>query len=771
MDDIRIGRSLVNESNIKDCAKNLESEWKELEEIAQRWQNDVINANERIVQFDVDMQSISKRLSEAESTHAQWNDKTSVPKAAWSDQDHFNQLTTEIKQMEEKLVSLKSQSDKIPSLSSTSRIQLTKLESKINTFKNDVQNQDQKSKKTQSTSVNKKAHVKYGPPPRKGLNSTEASNMTDEIIKTENESCLFSTVLPCGWERSLTPEQIPYFLNHDDEKTHWDHPSYTELMNSLLEMNTVKYSAYRLALKLRKVQQKLCLDLLDLEAALCGFDEHGLKFEKHDLSIRVPEMVLILTSIYETLQQEEPMEVSVPLCVDLCLNWLLNIYDPGRTGQIRVFSFKLGIMLLCRGPLTEKYLHMFKLIANQSSKMATAKQLGLLLFDSLQIPKVLGEIASFGGSNVEPSVRSCMTLDSNDEKIKIPTEIDAKHFLKWLKQEPQCLVWLPVLHRLSSAETAKHNAKCKVCKMYPIVGFRYHCQKCFNYDLCHNCFFLGKVSKGHKSDHPTQEYCTSTGHAANLKIWGQGMRNSFRTKNYFKKKQNKLGYLPVNCVQEGEKFDLGIPNNTANADEKLNDKPEIIKTETSTIKSDHKQDDEHLLIAMYCRKLEKQNNLSIDEDNDENEEDNVSVNGNNIESNGNKKDELETMIDNLQKEHDQLNDEYKSLLRKQTNVNHQNGDVETETKQLKHQAEKMEARMKILDDHNKQLEAQLTRLKTLLAANQDTSDDEDDDDVVDIDPSFVGRGIENSKYFGTLESKAVIAAKLHSKETQTKEGT
>jgi EF-hand./Zinc finger, ZZ type. len=51
--------------------------------------------------------------------------------------------------------------------------------------------------------------------------------------------------------------------------------------------------------------------------------------------------------------------------------------------------------------------------------------------------------------------------------------VQAIHFLNWLQQEPQSMVWLPVLHRLSAAETAKHQAKCNICKEYPIVGFRY----------------------------------------------------------------------------------------------------------------------------------------------------------------------------------------------------------------------------------------------------------------------------------------------------------
>ena len=36
------------------------------------------------------------------------------------------------------------------------------------------------------------------------------------------------------------------------------------------------------------------------------------------------------------------------------------------------------------------------------------------------------------------------------------------------------------------------------------------------------------------------------------------MRNSFRSKKYFKKKQTKLGYLPVQSVAEGELFESPI---------------------------------------------------------------------------------------------------------------------------------------------------------------------------------------------------------------------
>lgn len=71
--------------------------------------------------------------------------------------------------------------------------------------------------------------------------------------------------------------------------------------------------------------------------------------------------------------------------------------------------------------------------------------------------------------------------DEGKEKAEIEREqppaiqlqhIEAFHFLQWLQKEPQSMVWLPVLHRLAAAESARHQAKCNICKEYPIVGFR-----------------------------------------------------------------------------------------------------------------------------------------------------------------------------------------------------------------------------------------------------------------------------------------------------------
>lgn len=100
----------------------------------------------------------------------------------------------------------------------------------------------------------------------------------------------------------------------------------------------------------------ISVDLLSLNSAMEGFDTHGLRAQ-NDKLIDVPDMILVLRSVYNGVAAANPqgMTGSVTLCVDMTLNWLLNVYDSQRTGQLRVLSFKVGLVVLCHGHLEEKY--------------------------------------------------------------------------------------------------------------------------------------------------------------------------------------------------------------------------------------------------------------------------------------------------------------------------------------------------------------------------------------------------------------------------------
>ncbi|CAJ0919115.1 unnamed protein product, partial [Mesorhabditis belari] len=334
-----------------------------------------------------------------------------------------------------------------------------------------------------------------------------------------------SVTLP--WQRAISKtNHLPYYIDHNTEHTQWEHPVWVEMAKELNSFNRVKFIAYRCAMKLRALQKRLCLDLISLpmlEKAFARLD--GLSNEECP---QLDEMVSSLLPLFESLHQLHPTLVkSVALAVDLCINFLLNLYDSSRDGILRVLSFKVALIVFCNAPLEEKYRALFELVAQEGQ--ADQKHVALLFYDLIHIPRLVGEAAAFGGSNVEPSVRSCF------ESVKLASHIQFTPFMDWLKKEPQSLVWLPVMHRLATAEFSKHQAKCNVCKMFPIVGLRYRCLHCFNFDICQNCFFSQRTSKNHKLRHPMQEYSIPT-------TSGEDVRDLHRCNRQVGTKTKTIGY-------------------------------------------------------------------------------------------------------------------------------------------------------------------------------------------------------------------------------------
>nr|XP_047923763.1 utrophin isoform X4 [Anser cygnoides] len=531
-----------------------------------------------------------------------------------------------------------------------------------------------------------------------------------------------STSVQFPWQRSVSHNKVPYYINHETQTTCWDHPKMTDLFQSLADLNNVRFSAYRTAIKIRRLQKALCLDLLDLNTTSEVFKQH--KLGQNDQLIGVQEVISCLTTIYSGLEEKHKDMVNVPLCVDMCLNWLLNVYDSGRTGKIRVQSLKIGLMSLSKGLLEEKYRYLFNEVAGPT-EMCDQRQLGLLLHDAIQIPRQLGEVAAFGGSNIEPSVRSCFQQNHNKPEITV------KQFIDWMRLEPQSMVWLPVLHRVAAAETAKHQAKCNICKECPIVGFRYRSLKHFNYDVCQSCFFSGRTAKGHKLHYPMVEYCIPTTSGEDVRDFTKVLKNKFRSKKYFAK-HPRLGYLPVQTVLEGDNLEtpsqspqLFHDDTHSRIEQYATRLAQMERTNGSFLTDSSSNtgsvEDEHALIQQYCQTLGGESPVSQPQSpaqilkSVEKEE----------------RGELERIIADLEEEQRSLQIEYEQLkeqhLRRGINPlasppdsvvspQHASEDAEliAEAKLLRQHKGRLEARMQILEDHNKQLESQLHRLRQLL---------------------------------------------------------
>nr|XP_055061879.1 dystrophin isoform X2 [Misgurnus anguillicaudatus] len=543
-------------------------------------------------------------------------------------------------------------------------------------------------------------------------------------------------------ERSISPNNVPYYINHQTQTTCWDHPKMAELYLSLADLNNVRFSAYRTAMKLRRMQKALCLDLLGMPAACEAFEQHNLKQNEQFMDIM--QVINCLTSIYDRLEQQHSSLVNVPLCVDMCLNWLLNVYDTGRTGKIRTLSFKTGVICLCKAHLEDKYRFLFREVASATG-FCDQRRLGLLLHDAIQIPRQLGEVASFGGSNIEPSVRSCFQFANNKP------ELEASVFLDWMRLEPQSMVWLPVLHRVAAAETAKHQAKCNICKECPIIGFRYRSLKHFNYDICQSCFFSGRVAKGHKIQYPMVEYCTPTTSGEDVRDFAKVLKNKFRTKRYFAK-HPRMGYLPVQTILEGDNMETPITLiNFWPVDHPPSSSPQLSHDDTHSriehyasrlaemenrngsymnenVSPNESIDDEHLLIQHYCQSLNQSSPLSQPQ----------SPAQILISMESEEKGELERVLNDLEQENRKLQAEYDRLKKAHDHKglsplpsppqmlpvspqSSRDAELIAEAKLLRQHKGRLEARMQILEDHNKQLESQLKRLRQLLEQQQTES--------------------------------------------------
>ena len=107
--------------------------------------------------------------------------------------------------------------------------------------------------------------------------------------------------------------------------------------------------------------------------------------------------------------------------------------------------------------------------------------------------------------------------------------IDLKHFIDVFQNfdnQNDLTGWLIVYHRLfDSEQVVHHNIQCDCCGKNPVVGFRYKCKICHNYNQCQDCFWTGKSTKNHDPDfHPCKEYLFDK----TRKHLRQSFRRSFR---------------------------------------------------------------------------------------------------------------------------------------------------------------------------------------------------------------------------------------------------
>ncbi|KAM6458314.1 dystrobrevin alpha isoform 10-T13 [Liasis olivaceus] len=264
------------------------------------------------------------------------------------------------------------------------------------------------------------------------------------------------------------------------------------------DLDRIRLSTYRTACKLRFVQKKCNLHLVDIWNVIEALRENSLNNLDPNIELNVARLEAVLSTIFYQLNKRMPTthQINVEQSISLLLNFLLAAFDLEGHGKISVFAVKMALATLCGGKIMDKLRYIFSMISDTSGIMVYGKY-DMFLREVLKLPTAVFEGPSFGYT--EQSAKSCF---SQQKKVTLNA------FLDTLMSDPppQCLVWLPLLHRLANVENVFHPVECSYCHSESMMGFRYRCQQCHNYQLCQDCFWRGHASGSHSNQHQMKEY-------------------------------------------------------------------------------------------------------------------------------------------------------------------------------------------------------------------------------------------------------------------------
>ncbi|XP_052332760.1 dystrobrevin alpha-like isoform X3 [Oncorhynchus keta] len=264
------------------------------------------------------------------------------------------------------------------------------------------------------------------------------------------------------------------------------------------ELDSIRLSTYRTACKLRFVQKKCNLHLVDIWNVIEAFRENGLNTMDLNTEFTVARLEAILSTIFYQLNKRMPTthQINVEQSISLLLNFLLAAYDLEGLGKMSVFVVKMALATICGGKILDKLRYIFSQISDPGGIMVYS-QFDQFLREVLKLPMTVFEGPSFGYT--EQSTRTCF---AQQKKVSLNTFLDTM----MSDPPPQCLVWLPLMHRLANVENVFHPVECSYCHSESIMGFRYRCQQCHNYQLCQDCFWRGHASGSHSNQHQMKEY-------------------------------------------------------------------------------------------------------------------------------------------------------------------------------------------------------------------------------------------------------------------------
>uniref|UniRef100_A0A803YIB4 EF-hand domain-containing protein n=1 Tax=Meleagris gallopavo TaxID=9103 RepID=A0A803YIB4_MELGA len=116
------------------------------------------------------------------------------------------------------------------------------------------------------------------------------------------------------------------------------------------DLDRIRLSTYRTACKLRFVQKKCNLHLVDIWNVIEALRENALNNLDPSIELNVARLEAVISTIFYQLNKRMPTthQINVEQSISLLLNFLLAAFDPpGGETEIRVIYY-------CMGPILQK---------------------------------------------------------------------------------------------------------------------------------------------------------------------------------------------------------------------------------------------------------------------------------------------------------------------------------------------------------------------------------------------------------------------------------
>ncbi|XP_054154138.1 dystrobrevin beta-like [Oppia nitens] len=504
---------------------------------------------------------------------------------------------------------------------------------------------------------------------------------------------------------------------------------YEQMMTEMVDHNfqVIRFSSYRTASKLRFIQHKTNFHLIDLWNSIEAIRDSGLN-NIQDISsqISVQRLETLVTSVFYSLSKRLPQSLSLNLdqSIELMLSWLLATYDPTGCGKVNVFGVKIAFAIMSFGKLIDKLRYIFSLISDASRGLLIESYFNAFLRESMALTASVAETTTF---QYDDSLSSSI--------FDFSQAIDLHLFMSVFittNSPPLCISWIVILHRMAEVEQVVHPIACNACNRQPFNGFRYKCQKCFNYNLCQDCFWRGRHSGSHNADtHACKEY----GYwKSPTKQIGHSLRKSFRC---IPSNRTQLQYIDE--PPKDKRFNLShiVPPSPVPTIHHMNSLNHMRSTSSdleslygsfkyrspssihTTATNEHKTDDEeHRLIARYAAALANYTKGSVLTNSTSQVVNDISNQQRVIkqleEKNREIMKEIETL--RLEKQENEMKDSRIKSSSHYANVSQTQLDpiLLTELSALRQRKEELESHLSALQDSRRQLMVQLEGLMKLL---------------------------------------------------------